>query len=120
MKSIGRLFLFGGLISIAILISGCTALSQSQQPDVTVQVSQSIDTMTFTPNHAKVGQHIRFHVATTDVSHQFEAKGTPFNDQDIVPGTPRDFDWTPDKAGTFHFADDTPGSKESADFTVDP
>jgi uncharacterized cupredoxin-like copper-binding protein len=119
MKVFGWLCWLGVLIGVALVVSGCGLLSRVQQPDVVVQVRQSITDMSFTPDHAKVGQRIRFHVETTDVSHQFEADGTPFNNLDVLPGTPKDFDWMPDKPGTFHFSDDTPGSKEQADFTVD-
>src|SRR5262245_46627244 len=86
----------GWSASLTILASGCAAVGLAGAPDVVVQVRQSIDTLTFAPNHAKVGQHIRFHVeATDDFSHQFEADDTPFKDIDVVKGKPRDLDWTP-------------------------
>jgi uncharacterized cupredoxin-like copper-binding protein len=111
----------GTLASLTILASGCAAVGLAGAPDVVVQVRQSIDTLTFTPDHAKVGQHVRFHVeATDDFSHQFEADGTPFKDIDVVKGKARDLDWTPDKPGTFQFTCDNPGHKEKATFTVEP
>jgi uncharacterized cupredoxin-like copper-binding protein len=107
-----------GLASVAL---GCAAVGLGGAPDVVVQVRQSIDTMSFSPDHVKVGQHVRLHVeATDDFSHQFEAERTPFNNIDVVKGKPRDFDWTPDKPGPFNFSCDTPGHKEKATFTVDP
>jgi uncharacterized cupredoxin-like copper-binding protein len=105
----------------ASLISGCAAVGLGGSPDVVVQVRQSIDTYTFTPDHVKVGQHVRFHVQVTDdFSHQFEAEGTPFNNIDVVKSKPMDLEWTPTAAGTFAFSCDNPGHKEKATFTVDP
>jgi uncharacterized cupredoxin-like copper-binding protein len=111
-----------GLIASSItLISSCATVGLGGSPDVVVQVSQSIETMTFNPDHAKVGQHIRFHVnVTDDFSHQFESEGTPFKDIDVLKSKPMDFDWTPNKPGTFEFSCDNPGHKEKATFTVEP
>jgi uncharacterized cupredoxin-like copper-binding protein len=124
MRPARRTFLVmaGGLLGgLTVLASGCAAVGLARGPDVVVQVRQSINTLTFEPDHAKAGQHIRFHVeATDDFSHQFEADGTPFKDIDVVKGKPRDFDWTPDKPGTFQFSCDNPGHKEKATFTVEP
>jgi hypothetical protein len=106
----------------ANLIPGCAAVGLGSSPDVVVvQVRQSIDTYTFTPDHVKVGQRVRFHVQVIDdFSHQFESDGTPFNNIDVVKSKPMDLDWTPGAAGTFTFSCDNPGHKEKATFTVDP
>ena len=121
MKGSGWLSWPGVLISLAFVVSSCAVVSRAHQPDVVVQVNQSIETMSFPPDHAKVGQHVRFHVEVTDdFSHQFEAEGTPFNNIDVVRTKPMDFDWTPDKPGTFQFSCDNPGHKEKATFTVEP
>jgi uncharacterized cupredoxin-like copper-binding protein len=111
-----------GLAAASVsLITGCAAVGLGGGPDVVVQVRQSITTYTFTPNHVKAGQHVRFHVEVTDdFSHQFEAKGTPFDNIDDVKSKPMNLDWTPTAPGTFTFSCDNPGHKETATFTVDP
>jgi plastocyanin len=116
-----RIVVVGLTAGSATLITGCTTLGVGGSPVVVVQVRQSIETMSIEPDHAKVGQHIRFHVEVADnFSHQFEADGTPFNNIDVIKTKPMDFDWTPDKPGTFQFSCDNPGHKEKAKFTVEP
>jgi uncharacterized cupredoxin-like copper-binding protein len=106
---------------LASLISGCAAVGLGGSPNDIVQVRQSLTNYTFTPNHVKVGQHVRFHVEVTDdFSHQFESKGTPFDNIDDVKSKPLDLDWTPNAPGTFTFSCDNPGHKETATFTVEP
>ncbi len=98
-------------------------------PQVVVQVRQSRDAITFSPDHARVGQRIRFLVEGADnFNHEFTAKGTPIQGLNVRKGTAagsiekgkvKSVDWTPDKPGVYEFCCDQPTHTEKGSFTVE-
>jgi uncharacterized cupredoxin-like copper-binding protein len=116
----GRARLIPVLLSLASL-AACGLVGSSGEPPVVVQIRQDIESITFSPDRARVGQRVRFQIEVSDnFQHEFEAKGTPVQDVKVSRSKPQSVDWAPDKAGAIEFTCDVPGHKEKGTFTVQP
>ncbi len=110
-----------GALPLALLsLSGCALTDLWSAPQVVVQVRESREGISFTPDRARVGQRVRFQIEVTDnFQHEFEAKGTPIKDLKVEKGNVRSVDWTPTTPGTYEFKCDAPGHTEKGVFTVE-
>lgn len=109
------------VVVLTALASVRTIKERLYPPQVLVQVLVSSKAIKVDPDHARVGQRIRFLMdASDEARHLVVLDGTPVEAEVFYRYITRKVDWTPTKPGPYVFRDRYPDQHETATFTVEP